>query len=135
MKGLYSFLFCSGSKDRPDPAGIGSSGRWAGMKETSWKWQIIAAGRRIWNFFKGNGTKLEYFFKKIVEGAREMKRNKRTIIMAHEELTPLTEHVLAQMGKEGNAIRRRLKSFYRERGLDNQPPLEAPLEGQILEVA
>lgn len=47
-----------------------------------------------------------------------MKRNKKTLIIAHEELTPLTEHILAQMGKEGSAIRNRLKIFYRERGLN-----------------
>ncbi|MEW6386866.1 MAG: hypothetical protein AB1491_05040 [Thermodesulfobacteriota bacterium] len=64
-----------------------------------------------------------------------MKRNKRTVIMAHEELTPLTEHILAQMGKEGTAIRRRLKSFYRERGLGSQPPLERVVEAPVLEVA
>ena len=38
-----------------------------------------------------------------------MKRNKRTEIMAHEDLTPLTEHILAKMGKEGqHGLRRRL---------------------------
>lgn len=44
-----------------------------------------------------------------------MKRNKRTMIMAHEDLTPLTEHILEKMGKEGSSIRKRLKLFYRER--------------------
>ncbi len=46
-----------------------------------------------------------------------MKRNKRTEIMAHEEITPLTEHILAQMGTEGANIRNRLKKFYRLRAL------------------
>ncbi len=44
-----------------------------------------------------------------------MKRNKRTEIKAHEELTPLTEQILAQMGPEGAGIRQRLKNFYRQR--------------------
>jgi hypothetical protein len=44
-----------------------------------------------------------------------MKRNKRTVIMAHDDLTPLTERILSQMGKEGSSIRKRLKHFYRER--------------------
>ncbi|MFA5110550.1 MAG: hypothetical protein WC443_04005 [Desulfobaccales bacterium] len=49
-----------------------------------------------------------------------MKRNKRTEIMAHEELTPLTEFILAQMGTEGANIRKRLKKFYRRRGSKEQ---------------
>jgi len=48
-----------------------------------------------------------------------MKRNKRTITMGHEDLTPLTEHILAQMGDEGVDIRERLKIFYRRRALKN----------------
>ena len=48
-----------------------------------------------------------------------MKRNKRTEIMAHENLTPLTELILAQMGDEGADIRKRLKNFYRLRSLKN----------------
>jgi len=44
-----------------------------------------------------------------------MKRNKRTTILAHECLTPLTEKILARMGLEGKAIRRRLLLFYQER--------------------
>jgi hypothetical protein len=51
-----------------------------------------------------------------------MKRNKRTVTMAHEDLTPLTEHILAQMGDEGVDIRERLKKFYRRRYL-NDPPI------------
>jgi hypothetical protein len=50
-----------------------------------------------------------------------MKRNKRTEIMAHEQLTPLTEQILAQLGQEGSAIRRRLKNFYRQRAQDTRP--------------
>ncbi len=50
-----------------------------------------------------------------------MKRNKRTETMGHEELTPLTEHILAQMGDEGADIRKRLKNFYRSRSLNKLP--------------
>jgi hypothetical protein len=46
-----------------------------------------------------------------------MKRNKRTVIMGHEDLTPLTEHILGQMGDEGVDIRERLKKLYRRRHL------------------
>jgi hypothetical protein len=63
--------------------------------------------------------------KTINEGM--MKRNKRTEIMAHEELTPLTEQILAQLGQEGAAIRRRLKFFYRQRALDNRLGSEDPV--------
>ena len=48
-----------------------------------------------------------------------MKRNKRTITLGHVDLTPLTEHILAQMGDEGVDIRERLKKFYRRRYLKN----------------
>ena len=48
-----------------------------------------------------------------------MKRNKRTEIMGHEDLTPLTEYILAQMGDGGADIRERLKIFYRLRALNN----------------
>jgi hypothetical protein len=57
-----------------------------------------------------------------------MKRNKRTMIMAHEELTPLTEHILSQMGNEGSSIRKRLKMFYRERTTTDPIPYEEHLE-------
>ncbi len=50
-----------------------------------------------------------------------MKRNKCTETMGHEDLTPLTEHVLAQMGSEGADIRQRLKKFYRRRVIDKVP--------------
>jgi len=53
-----------------------------------------------------------------------MKRNKRTEIMGHEELNPLTEQILTQMGPEGADIRKRLKIFYRQRARKN-PPLFA----------
>ncbi len=62
-----------------------------------------------------------------------MKRNKKTIVLAHEELTPLTEHILANMGKEGNLIRKRLKSFYRERASLKEESFEPPLEGRSCE--
>ena len=50
-----------------------------------------------------------------------MKRNKRTETMGHQDLTPLTEYILAQMGDEGAEIRERLKKFYRRRSLHNLP--------------
>ena len=48
-----------------------------------------------------------------------MKRNKRTETMGHQDLTPLTELILAQMGDEGAEIRKRLKNLYRRRSLNN----------------
>jgi hypothetical protein len=62
-----------------------------------------------------------------------MKRNKKTVVLAHEELMPLTEHILAKMGKEGTLIRRRLKSFYRDRSLMKDQLFEPPLENHALE--
>ena len=50
-----------------------------------------------------------------------MKRNKRTINMGHEDLTPLTERILAQMGDDGVNIRERLKKLYRRRSLLKNP--------------
>ena len=44
-----------------------------------------------------------------------MKRNKKTEVVAHGEMTPLTDQILAKMGPEGIAIRQRLKRFYEER--------------------
>jgi hypothetical protein len=43
------------------------------------------------------------------------KRNKRTEVMAHTQLAPLTEHILTSMGQEGDSIRKRLQVFYRQR--------------------
>ncbi|MBI4644274.1 MAG: hypothetical protein HY790_04595 [Deltaproteobacteria bacterium] len=60
-----------------------------------------------------------------------MKRNKRTMVIAHEDLTPLTEHILTQMGHEGSDIRKRLKLFYRERTISEPIPYEEPLENPI----
>jgi hypothetical protein len=57
-----------------------------------------------------------------------MKRNKRTLTMGHDELTPLTEHILAQMGEEGIGIRERLKKLYRCRSLKNSPILQEHLD-------
>jgi hypothetical protein len=51
-----------------------------------------------------------------------MKRNQRTETRGHEDLTPLTEQILAKMGDEGAEIRGRLKKFYRCRSV-NIPPL------------
>lgn len=62
-----------------------------------------------------------------------MKRNKKTVVLAHEELTPLTEHILAKMGKEGTLIRKRLKSFYRDRALAKETHFEQTLETPGLE--
>lgn len=64
-----------------------------------------------------------------------MKRNKRTVVMAHAELAPLTEHILATMGQEGTLIRQRLKSFYQERGGEGGPRLEQPVETASFEMA
>ena len=64
-----------------------------------------------------------------------MKRNKRTTILAHEDLAPLTEQILAKMGKEGLAIRERLKSFYRARTVSGQTGFEQPLEAPVCDVA
>lgn len=50
-----------------------------------------------------------------------MKRNKRTETMGHQDLTPLTEYILAKMGDEGAVIRKRLKNLYRRRSLNNLP--------------
>jgi hypothetical protein len=74
-------------------------------------------------------------WKIIATEVQKMKRNKKTLILAHEELTPLTEHILAKMGKEGAHIRQRLKSFYRERARRKEPAYEQPLESAGLEVA
>jgi hypothetical protein len=57
-----------------------------------------------------------------------MKRNKRTVIMGHEDLTPLTEHILAQMGDEGVDIRERLKNLYRRRYLKDPPIFQEHLD-------
>jgi hypothetical protein len=51
-----------------------------------------------------------------------MKRNKRTEAKAHERLTPLTDHILQEMGSEGAAIRQRLHLFYRERTVGKGEP-------------
>jgi hypothetical protein len=63
-----------------------------------------------------------------------MKRNKRTTVLAHEDLAPLTEHILAKMGKEGLAIRKRLKNFYRHRTLVVKDPFEQTLETGVFEI-
>ncbi|MEJ2092562.1 MAG: hypothetical protein P8X65_10270 [Syntrophobacterales bacterium] len=63
-----------------------------------------------------------------------MKRNKRTTVLAHEDLAPLTEHILAKMGKEGLAIRQRLKTFYRTRTLNGKDSFGQPLDSPVCEV-
>jgi hypothetical protein len=75
---------------------------------------------------------IEVKLNKINKQVNPMKRNKRTEILAHEELTPLTEHILGAMGKEGAAIRQRLKLFYREKAC-SQVGLEPPLDGAVCE--
>lgn len=52
------------------------------------------------------------------------KRNKRADIMAHVELAPLTENILAQMGREGAKIRERLTVFYRQRACKSRCGVE-----------
>ena len=44
-----------------------------------------------------------------------MKRSKRTDKIGDQDLSPLTEKILAKMGSEGAAIRRRLQVFYQTR--------------------
>jgi len=53
-----------------------------------------------------------------------MKRNKRTEIKGHEELTPLTDQILAEMGEDGKEIRKRLREFYRQRAFRKRVPGE-----------
>ena len=57
-----------------------------------------------------------------------MKRNKRTEIMGHEDLSPLTEQILEKMGQEGADIRQKLKKFYRQRALKENQPWRNPGE-------
>jgi hypothetical protein len=57
-----------------------------------------------------------------------MKRNKRTVTMGHEDLTPLTEHILAQMGDAGVDMRERLKNLYRRRNLKDPPIFQEHLD-------
>ena len=56
------------------------------------------------------------------------KRNKRTDIMAHLELAPMTEHILAKMGQEGETIRKRLQLFYRQRAYKHPYPFQDYVE-------
>jgi hypothetical protein len=53
-----------------------------------------------------------------------MKRNKKTQVVAHEKLAPLTDDILKKMGPEGTVIRHRLRRFYRERSVDQAAPYE-----------
>ena len=57
-----------------------------------------------------------------------MKRNKRTETLGHEDLTPLTEYILSQLGDEGAEIRERLIIFYRRRSLNNLLLFREPRE-------
>lgn len=62
-----------------------------------------------------------------------MPRNKKTRVTAQEDLSPLTERILAQMGPEGSGIRKRLQSFYQKRMQQTPEPsgiLEDPPELQ-----
>jgi hypothetical protein len=81
------------------------------------------------------GIKLELTINKNNCGVNFMKRNKRTTVLAHEDLTPLTEHILTKMGKEGHAIRKRLKTFYRARAVNPEPAFEQTLDAGVLEAA
>jgi hypothetical protein len=54
-------------------------------------------------------------FKKKNKAKLMRKRNKRTEVMAHVDLAPLTERILASMGQEGDSIRERLQVLYRQR--------------------
>ena len=56
------------------------------------------------------GMKIEVILNKNLGAGDEA--NKRTETMGHADLTPLTEHILTQMGDEGADIRERLKNFY-----------------------
>jgi len=49
------------------------------------------------------------------------KRNKRTMIVGDHQISPLTEHILDRMGREGLIIRQRLEQFYQHRSNLNQP--------------
>ncbi len=53
-----------------------------------------------------------------------MKRNKRTEKVCDQNLTPLTEKILAMMGSEGVAIRRRLQLFYQTRAESGEGGVE-----------
>ena len=52
--------------------------------------------------------KVEVMVCQNTQGDIMKKRNKRTDILAHDTLSPLTEEILAHMGQEGAAIRQRL---------------------------
>jgi hypothetical protein len=84
-------------------------------------------------FFPPDGIKIELTGKKNKCGVNFMKRNKRTTVLAHEDLTPLTEHILTKMGKEGHTIRKRLKTFYRARAVNAEPGFDQSLDAGVLE--
>jgi hypothetical protein len=65
--------------------------------------------------FRRAGIEIEVRVKKNYKASLMRKRNKRTEVMAHMELAPMTEHILANMGQEGDHIRKRLKHLYRQR--------------------
>lgn len=69
-----------------------------------------------------DGMKIEVLVKKTIREST-MKRNKRTEIIGHTDLTPLTDLILAQMGPEGDDIRKRLIKFYRQRAIKTNFPL------------
>jgi hypothetical protein len=84
--------------------------------------------------FRKIGIKIECLMKKLL-GVMTMKRNKRTTVLAHEDLAPLTEHILAAMGKEGHTIRKRLKNFYRTKATAKVEVFDAAMETQMCEGA
>ena len=50
-------------------------------------------------------------------------------------LTPLTEHILTKMGKEGLTISKRLQTFYRDRASNGEITFEQPLDAPMCEAA
>jgi hypothetical protein len=71
---------------------------------------------------------IEVEFMKKEQVSPMKKRNKRTETMAHMELTPITEQILAQMGPEGAIIRKRLKIFFYQKTCKNHGCCEEYLE-------
>jgi hypothetical protein len=72
--------------------------------------------------------KIELIVKKKRRVSLMKKRNKRTEIMAHMDLAPLTEQILARMGQEGATIRRRLMNFYHQRACEENCCVEEYFE-------
>ncbi|MBW1917624.1 MAG: hypothetical protein JRI57_06335 [Deltaproteobacteria bacterium] len=56
------------------------------------------------------------------------KRNKHSNIIVAHQLSPLTNHILAQMGEEGQVLRQRLEQFFQERAAVNHPDWHQQLD-------